>query len=91
MLGCCAGQSLGCGFAFLLSWLAAWLASSLLTPYFGVPGSTNTMVGILIALIAGLGSLLISGIFAFFTGRIFPIFQKLPREQHKSGEGRPNS
>jgi hypothetical protein len=75
-VGCCAGQTLGCGFSFLASWVVAWVLSALLTPLFGQSQGGNTSVGVLLAGLTCGGSLIMGAVLSFLTGRMFPIFKK---------------
>jgi hypothetical protein len=75
-VGCCAGQTLGCGFSFLVSWVAAWILSALLTPLFGQSQGGNTGVGVMLSGLTCCGSLVMGAGLSFLTGRLFPIFKK---------------
>lgn len=75
-IGCCAGQSLGCGFTFLLSWLVAWLLSTILVPLIGQSQGGRSLAGLLITGLTCGTSLLIGAGISFLIGRIFPVFKK---------------
>jgi hypothetical protein len=77
--GCCAGQALGCGISFIVSWGIALLLSALVTPLFGHPGGNNTTAGLLLTGLTFAGSLILGGGLSFLTGRLFPIFTKKAR------------
>jgi hypothetical protein len=75
-IGCCAGQSLGCGFTFLLSWAGAWIFSSLLVPLLGQSqGGRSTVVVLITGLTCGTSLLLGAGL-SYTIGRIFPVFKR---------------
>jgi len=74
--GCCAGQALGCGVSFVVSWVIALILSALLAPVFGQSQGGNTFVGIILAALTFGCSLIIGGGLSFLTGRLFPIFKK---------------
>lgn len=78
-IGCCAGQALGCGFAFLISWIVAGAISAFVTPLFGQYQGGNTGAGVLLAGFTCFGSLLMSTVFSFLIGRLFPVFGKKAR------------
>ncbi len=78
-IGCCVGQSLGCGFSFLASWVAAWILSAILAPYFDQGQAGNTTAGVLLAGFNCVGSLIMGAALSFLTGRLFPIFKKRAR------------
>jgi hypothetical protein len=75
-IGCCAGQALGCGLSFLVSWVIAGVLSALLTPLFGQSQGGNTEVGVLLSALTCGGSLLMGTMLSFLTGRFFPVFGK---------------
>lgn len=77
--GCCAGQALGCGISFIVSWVIALVLSTVLTPLFGQYQGGNTTAGVLLSGISCGGSLILGSGLAFLTGRLFPIFQKKER------------
>jgi len=77
--GCCAGQALGCGISFIVSWVIVLLVSALLTPLFGQSQGGNTSVGVLLSGLSCGGSLLLGAGLSFLTGRLFPIFKKEER------------
>ncbi|MCJ7434871.1 MAG: hypothetical protein MUO77_15420 [Anaerolineales bacterium] len=75
-IGCCAGQTLGCGLSFLATWVVAGVLSALLTPLFGQSQGGNTAVGVLLSGLTCGGSLMMGAALSFLTGRLFPIFKK---------------
>lgn len=73
-IGCCAGQALGGGFTFVASWAVAGVISALLAPLFGSTYGENTPVGVLLAGLTCLGSLVTGFVISFIVGRLFPLF-----------------
>ncbi len=76
LAGTCAGLAVGCGFSFIISWIIAFLVSAVLAPLFGNPDGGNTAVGVLLAGLTCVSSLVIGGGISFLVGKIFPIFRK---------------
>jgi hypothetical protein len=74
--GCCAGQALGCGLSFLVSWVLALIISAILTPLFGNTHGDNSFTGLLLTSLTCGGSMLIAALLSFLAGRLFPIFKK---------------
>jgi hypothetical protein len=77
--GCCAGQALGCGLTFLVSWGLALLSSAFLTPLFGNSRGDNSLTGLLITSLTCGGSILISAVLSFLAGRLFPVLRRKGR------------
>ncbi len=76
LAGTCAGLAVGCGFSFVISWIIAFLLSAVLAPLFGNPEGGNTVIGVLLAALTCVSSLIIGGGISFLVGKIFPIFKK---------------
>ncbi len=75
-VGCCAGQTLGCGCSFLASWVMALILSVLLSPLFGENGGGNTAAGTLVSMLTCGGSLILGAVLSFLAGRAFPVLKK---------------
>ena len=76
LAGCCAGQTLGCGFSFLAGWLMAACLSALLLPLFGQSPAGNSAMNVVLSGLTCGGSLIMGGVLSFLAGRFFPVFQK---------------
>jgi hypothetical protein len=74
--GTCAGLAVGCGLSFVISWVIAFLLSAVLAPLFGNPEGGNTAMGVLLAGLTCVSSLIIGGGISYLVGKLFPIFRK---------------